>query len=234
VKVLWEGTGPRVAAGEVIVANVDIKVWQGSRQYLNTWDDRQPTTLVFDGKHVSGAWQQALEGHRAGSRILLVAPATQGFGPAGMAPTGVRPSDTLAEVFDIIGGYQPVASSAEPIVRPGRGAAPSDVTVQMLVRGTGAPIRAGSTFVTDYVAARWEDGVIVDSSYRRGGPTGFVLDARSVPPGWVQALAGVRVGSRVIVTVPGGLRNGQVMTPGGIGIPTGKAAVYELDVLDVV
>jgi peptidylprolyl isomerase len=91
---------------------------RNSRRYLNAWDARQPTTVVLDGKHVSSTWARALLDRKAGSRVLLVTPARQGFGPLGMAPAGVSPSDTLVEVFESLAatGRTP-RSAARPTIR---------------------------------------------------------------------------------------------------------------------
>jgi peptidylprolyl isomerase len=265
---LRRGAGRAVRAGEVVVTDLDMKVWRGGRQYLSTWATRQPTTVISDGRHVSPLWQRALTGRRPGARVLLISPAAQAFGPAGMAPVGVSPSDTLVEVFDVLGGYRPYAQvgpgsdgdrpygqeghgrgdhpagrvnrsdvprvevrpGAEPVVRAAgsRGPRPG---VRVLVRGAGPALRPGRPFVANYVAAQWATGRITDSSYERGGPSGFILAPGAVPPGWATALAGIPAGSRVELVVP--RAPGFTMTPGGVGAPPGRAAVYVLDLLDV-
>ncbi len=244
---LRRGSGRPVRAGDVVVTELDMKVWRGGRQYLSTWTTRQPTTVVFDGRHVSALWQRALAGRRPGARILLISPATQAFGAAGMAPVGVSPSDTLVEVFDVIGGYRPYAQVSSPSqtgagvprvdVRPGTepvvhgaGSLRARPGIRILVRGKGPALRPGRPFVTSYVAAQWRTGQITDSSYRRGGPSGFVLAPGAVPPGWAAALPGVPAGSRVELVVP--RDPGFTMTPGGVGAPPGPVAVYVLDLLD--
>jgi peptidylprolyl isomerase len=245
---LRRGSGRPVRAGDVVVTNLDMKVWRGGRQYLSTWATRQPTTAVFDGQHVSPLWQQALTGRRPGARVLLISPAAQAFGAAGMAPVGVSPTDTLIEVFDVIGGYRPdaqvsgrshargsglprvaVRPGAEPVVHPAGSGRPRP-GIRVLVRGKGPALRSGRPFVANYVAAQWTTGRITDSSYRRGGPSGFVLAPGVVPPGWAAALPGLPAGSRVELVVA--RDPGFHMTPGGVGAPPGSAAVYVLDVLD--
>lgn len=252
IRVLSPGSGRRIEPGDVAVTNVDIRVWDQGRQYLNTWETRQPTTAVFDGRHVAKTWEKSLIGQRAGSRVLLVTPATLGFGPQGMAPTRVLPSDTLIEVFDVIGGYRPgaqvpgvpraagaalpqvsVPPGAEPRVTVPKAKPPQRLSAETLIEGDGPAIRPGSTFVTNYMTATWKNGQVVDSSYRRGGPNGFVLGPKTVPPGWEQALTGVRKGSRVLVVVPEELGKGFTMTLGGVGAPPGQTMIYVFDILDV-
>jgi peptidylprolyl isomerase len=182
----------------------------------------------------------------------MVAPARLGFGPQGIAPPGVSPSDTLVEVFDIVGGYppgqqasgRPVAAQPdlprvvqqpgiEPVVQPAHRPAPTALRVGTLLAGDGPQVRPGSTVVVQYTGVLWDSGKPFDSSYRRGGPNGFVLAPRDVPPGWPAALTGVRAGSRMLVAVPAAMNQGFGMTRGGLAVPAGKAVVYVLDVLEV-
>jgi FKBP-type peptidyl-prolyl cis-trans isomerase len=251
IRVLSRGSGRITQPGEVVITDVEIKLWRDNRNYLNSWETQQPTTTIFDGQHVSPLWEKALIGRPAGSRVLLVAPARFGFGPRGMAPSRVDPLDTLIEVFDIIGGYRPnaqvtgeqrpavsplpqvtVAAGREPEITLPKTAPPSTLIKHTLIEGDGKAIGPGSVFVTSYVVATWDTGVY-DSTYRRGGPNGFRLGPRSVPPGWQQALTGVRAGSRVLVVVPEKMGRGFELTLGGIGAPAGKTLVYVFDILDV-
>jgi peptidylprolyl isomerase len=253
IRVLDRGSGEPTRRGQVVIANVDMRIWQGDKPYLSTWDTRQPTTVVLDGRHVGKAWERSLLGRRPGARVLLVSPATQAFGPLGQAPSRVSPSDSLIEVFDVVGGYAPdaqvngvptasaggglpevsVRRGQEPRVTVPSGRAPTTLTTRTLVSGSGPAVRPGSTVVANYVAATWDKGRVYDSSYRRGGPNGFVMAEGAVPPGWLDGLTGVRAGSRVLMVVPERLGRGFTMTPGGIGAPPRHSIVYVFDILDV-
>ncbi|GAB3674356.1 hypothetical protein GCM10027589_44330 [Actinocorallia lasiicapitis] len=253
VRVLDRGTGPRTTKDQAVIAHVDMRTWSDRKPYLSSWSAQQPTTVRFDGDKIGKAWETALVGRSPGARILLVTPARFGMGGGGRAPGQVDPGDTMVEVFDVIGGYPvdgqvtgaeqrpdpatfpqvKVEAGKEPAVTVGARRAPRELAVATLVQGTGAPIRAGSTFVTNYTAARWKAGDTYDSSYRRGGPNGFVLGPKSVPPGWERALDGVRAGSRVEIIVPKRLGKGFGTTLGGLGVPPGETIVYVMDILDV-
>ncbi len=254
VKVVIEGTGPEVKQGQVVVADVGIKVWQGNRDYLNSYDTMQPTTIALSGQSVSRTWDAALLGKRAGSRVVLVSPATQGFGPGGMAPSNVSPTDTLVVVFDIIGSYAPKAqvsgaaaaqgrNAALPAVaiRPGKAPditvpkgvpAPTKLVDTTLVQGQGPVVQPGQTVVVQYTSAIWEGGVEFDSTLNRRGPNGFILKPASTLPGWVQGLAGKRVGSRVLLVVPKAMGRGFQHTLGGATAPANSTMVYTIDLLD--
>ncbi|HEX4812174.1 MAG TPA: FKBP-type peptidyl-prolyl cis-trans isomerase [Nonomuraea sp.] len=202
ITVLSVGSGRRTVPGDVVLADVDIRRWSGNQPYMSTYDANQPTSVVFDGRQVAETWRQSLIGHPAGSRVMLVSPAAEAFGP-NLPLTGVSPSDTLVLVFDILGGYPPDArlvGRALPVV-------PADLTPadrpRTLISGSGREIVAGAKVVIQYVAASWPSRAVVDSSYRRGGPGAYTLRPGAVPPGWLEALVGQQAGCRLAVPSPG-------------------------------
>ncbi|MFI7633809.1 FKBP-type peptidyl-prolyl cis-trans isomerase [Nonomuraea sp. NPDC049400] len=214
ITVLSMGSGRRTLPGDVVLADVDIRRWSGNRPYMSTYDGNQPTAVVFDGRQVSETWRQSLIGRPAGSRVMLVSPASEALGP-NVPLTGLAPADTLVLVFDILGGYPPDArlvGRTLPVI-PGDlvpGAPP-----RVLIDGSGDEIVAGAKVVIQYVEASWPSRTVVDSSYRRGGPSAFVLEEGSVPDGWLEGLVGRRVGSRVAVSCFGD-----------------ESSLYVIDVLD--
>ncbi|UBU13205.1 FKBP-type peptidyl-prolyl cis-trans isomerase [Nonomuraea gerenzanensis] len=216
ITVLSVGSGRRTVPGDVVLTDVDIRGWSGNRPYLSTHDGHQPTKVVFDGRQVAETWRQSLIGRPAGSRVMLVSPAGEAMGPD-VPLTGVSPADTLVLVFDILGGYPADArlvGRTLPVVPAGL--TPADPP-RTLIDGSGPEVVAGSKVVIQYVAAAWPSRAVVDSSYRRGGPSAFTLVAGSVPEAWVGALAGRRVGSRVAVPSPGA-----------------EPVLYVIDILDTI
>ncbi|SEG98393.1 peptidylprolyl isomerase [Nonomuraea solani] len=202
ITVLSVGSGRRTVPGDVVLADVDIRRWSGNRPYSSTYDGNQPTTVVFDGRRVADTWRQSLIGRPAGSRIMLVGTAAEALGP-NPAPAGLSPTDTLVLVFDILGGYPADArlvGRTLPVI-------PADLTPsappRTIIDGSGREVVAGAKVVVQYVAAAWPSRTVVDSSYRRGGPSAFTLRRGQVPAAWLDALVGQRVGSRVAVPSPG-------------------------------
>ncbi|MEV0619727.1 FKBP-type peptidyl-prolyl cis-trans isomerase [Nonomuraea sp. NPDC050404] len=216
ITVVSVGSGRRTVPGDVVLADVDIRRWSGNRPHLSTYDGHQPTTVVFDGRQVSETWRQALIGRPAGSRVMLVSPAGEAMGP-NMRLTGLSPADTLVLVFDILGGYPADArlvGRTLPVV-------PADLTPatppRTIIAGSGQEVTAGSKVVIQYVAVSWPSRAVVDSSYRRGGPSAFTLEPGQVPAAWAGALTGQRVGSRVAVPSPGD-----------------RPMIYVIDILDTI
>jgi peptidylprolyl isomerase len=232
VKVLLTGKGRQLARTDVAVVNVAIWTWRQGKPYLDTYRTRQPTSVRLGGDQVSRAWDAALVGKRAGSRVLLVAPAKLGFGKDAIAPANVEPSDTLVLVFDVVGGYR-ATRAFEPALKLPASQPPAALRTVELRRGTGPVARRGSTVVLHYTGVTWPDAALFDSSYRRGAPNGFVLEPGAVPPGWLDALAGLPAGSSVLVSVPASLGKGFTATPGGLVVPPGAAVCYRLDLIDV-
>ncbi|MEU4571091.1 FKBP-type peptidyl-prolyl cis-trans isomerase [Nonomuraea sp. ATR24] len=217
VVLLSHGAGRRTMPGDVVLADVEIRRWSGNEPHLSTYEANQPVTVVFDGRAVPRTWQEALIGRAAGSRVLLVGPAVQTLGPD-MRLDGVPPAETLVVVFDIIGGYPP---DARLVGRP-LPTVPADLTpaapARTLIGGSGAEVMPGDKIVIQYVAASWPTREVVDSSYKRGGPSAYRLTPDTVPPGWVDGLRGQRVGGRVAIGSPTSSR--------------GEPTLYVIDILD--
>ncbi|MFE0176823.1 FKBP-type peptidyl-prolyl cis-trans isomerase [Streptomyces sp. NPDC059002] len=253
MKVLKEGDGPETRKGQVVVTDVDMRLWEKNKPLLDTYRLEQPTTAVLDGEHVARTWDQALLGRKAGSRVLMVAPATHGFGPHGMAPAQVPPGNHMVLVFDVIGGYAPKqqvpegssgpadGKSGEPVVRvdPGKdpqitswGTPPRKATARTLVAGDGAEIGEGDTAVVQWSGREWGKKNPFGSTYLRSGPNGFIVKKGAVPPGWYEALKGRKVGTRLLLTVPKTQDPSFTMTKGGVGVPKGKDVAYVIDILD--
>ncbi|MFC7305851.1 FKBP-type peptidyl-prolyl cis-trans isomerase [Streptomyces monticola] len=251
MKVLKDGDGALTRKGQVVVTDVDMRIWESGRELMDTYRLEQPTTAVLDGQHVSRTWDQALLNRKAGSRVMLVSPATHGFGPHGMAPAQVKPSDHMVLVFDVIGGYDPkqqaagasstpagdgfpgvtVAPGQEPVLS-GWGPAPKKLADRTLVAGKGPRVKAGQSVVLQYTGLEWGKKDPFNSTYRRSGPNGFVMKDEAMLPGWYPSLLGKPVGSRLLITVPAGQRPGFTHTKGALAAPKNKPTAYVVDVVD--
>ncbi|MGW4469885.1 FKBP-type peptidyl-prolyl cis-trans isomerase [Nonomuraea sp. NPDC004354] len=227
VSVLSEGSGPFTKRGDVVLTEVEIRRWDGAKPYVTTYDTKQPLTVVLDGRHVSPAWERALLGRPAGSRVMLVGPAHLGYGPP-EALGSAAPGETLVLVFDILAGYPPDAR----LVGKRLPDLPDPLREGVLIDGSGPPVTRGSRVVVQYVGARWPSGKVFDSSSAGGGPRVVVLEDGAVPPGWVEGLDGRRVGSRVAITTPAVPEKG--VTTGGMTVPAGSRLVYVVDVIGLV
>ena len=84
--------------------------------------------------------------------------------------------------------------------------APSSLTQQTLIKGTGSAVAKGDTLIANYVGETWAPKAgkpnVFDSSFKRGSPAAFVIGAGAVIAGWDKTLVGKKLGSQVLLTVP--------------------------------
>ncbi|MGP3691504.1 FKBP-type peptidyl-prolyl cis-trans isomerase [Streptomyces sp. IBSNAI002] len=245
VDVVRSGSGKTVEADEIVIADIDIRVWEGNREYLSTWTGGHPNSVIMDGTHVSRSWDTSLIGKKAGSRVVLTAPASVGFGPNLLPPTGTKASDTLIVVFDILGSYAKDAAAQGEKAEQGAGApglptvefdsagvpklsfpdaaAPKEPAAATLLTGKGEKVAPTDTVVVQFSHQPWGSPTPDQTSYNPRAPRSFNLDGEGVPAGWKQFVAGATVGSRLVVAEPGA---GKDAADGG--------GAYVIDIIDVI
>jgi len=101
----------------------------------------------------------------------------------------------------------------------------TDITV-----GTGEVATAGKKLTVNYSGAL-TDGRVFDSSYTRGTPFEFTLGAGDVIQGWDKGFAGMKVGGKRRLVIPGELAYGSGGVPGLI--PSNATLVFEVELLGV-
>ena len=82
---------------------------------------------------------------------------------------------------------------------------PSDLVVQILEAGDGAPVAEGQSITVHYSGWLW-DGTTFDSSWGRGEPISFVIARGSLIDGWVDGIVGQPVGSKLLLQRAAGVR----------------------------
>lgn len=102
VVVLEQGTGEEVQAGQSIDVNYYGQVWNGS-MFDNSYDRGSSIQFPIGVGAVIAGWDDALVGKQIGSRVLVSIPPHLGYGERGMPAAGIRGTDTLVFVVDIIG-----------------------------------------------------------------------------------------------------------------------------------
>jgi FKBP-type peptidyl-prolyl cis-trans isomerase len=107
VKPLITGTGPAVAAGQMVVVQYTAVIWRTGKVFSSTWSGSAPTGFqvgVETGGPIAGL-NIGLVGQRVGSRVLLTIPPDEGYGPKGESSVGITGTDTLVFVVDILGVF---------------------------------------------------------------------------------------------------------------------------------
>lgn len=100
--VLIEGTGPVVAKGQTIVVDYLGQVYRGRKPFDESYS-KEPTSFPIGVGGVVKGWDQGLVGVKVGSRVVLAIPPALGYGKQGNKQAGIKGTDTLYFVVDVLG-----------------------------------------------------------------------------------------------------------------------------------
>jgi peptidylprolyl isomerase len=76
--------------------------WRTKKVFDSSWSRSEPWgTPIGEGQVISG-WDKGLVGQTVGSRVLLVIPPADGYGKTGSSAAGIKATDDLVFVIDII------------------------------------------------------------------------------------------------------------------------------------
>ncbi|MFV0373271.1 FKBP-type peptidyl-prolyl cis-trans isomerase [Microbacterium sp.] len=182
---------------------------------------------------------------REGSRIVGAIPASD-LSEQVVQGVALGENDAVVAVIDVDRVYLPAANGAPqyndgaglpavvlaPDGRPGvvipNAVAPSQLVVQVLKKGTGAPVTAADAVRVHYTGLTWAEKTVFDSSWQKGASATFTLDG--VVPGFAQALEGQTVGSQILAIIPPDLGYGDQESA---SIPAGSTLVFVIDILGV-
>ena len=160
-----------------------------------------------------------------------------------VAGCGTNNADT-AHIVPAPAAAQPVQFAAPPkIVTPGSGALSTEPTVKVpskaaptalvtknLIAGTGATAKVGETITVNYIGVLYKGGKTFDSSWSRKAPTAFPLTSGSVIIGWIDGIAGMRVGGRRELIIPPSLAYGATVQG---TIPANSTLIFIVDLLAI-
>lgn len=101
VKTVIKGNGPEVKASQTVLAHYVGKIWGTDKQFDSSWERGQPATFALN--QVVKGWSQGLTGVPVGSRVLISIPPSLGYGKEGNKQGGIKGTDTLVFVVDVLG-----------------------------------------------------------------------------------------------------------------------------------
>lgn len=248
VTTLHQGKGPKIADGDLVVADYVGYRWHGKdhRLIASTYDSGHPAAFPY-GRLVTGL-NKAFAGQRPGSRVLAVIPPAQGYGANGYPQLQVGGSDSLVFVLDVRGAYhntaaahgdpQPqndprlprVTTGGTPDLKIPATAPPAGLQVRTIIKGDGSPVQARKLVVFHDVAKIWRNGKIFESSRERGRPDSVIAGAGQMLAGWDRAVVGQPVGSRVLVVMPPKFAYG-AKGHSASGIMPGDTLAFVIDIL---
>jgi FKBP-type peptidyl-prolyl cis-trans isomerase len=102
---LIRGTGPVVKKGKLLVAQYEGVIWRTGKVFDSSWQHGVPAGFQIGSGQVIKGWDDGLVGKRVGSQVLLVVPPADGYGTQGQTAAGIKGTDTLVFVVDILGTY---------------------------------------------------------------------------------------------------------------------------------
>lgn len=155
------------------------------------------------------------------------APATPATpGPEGATPTvtpkPIEPSDNLDAIT--------VSDAEDPEVEVDAPFAIDETRTEVLSEGDGDTLTGTATAKVNYKGVNGRTGEVFDESYTGGEPVAFGLD--QVVAGFSKGLTGQKIGSRVLIAMPGS--DGYDSQGGNpqAGIEVGDTLIFVVDIVD--
>lgn len=249
-KILVEGDGAVVAAGDLLVADYVGQVWGAETFFDSSFDrgdkatppGRTPTGFTIGKQQVVNGWDVGLVGLKVGTRVLLSLPPQDGYGATGNEGAGILGTDTIVFVVDIVNTFsakaggqadaKPVTPAAtevtitgdlgaEPTIKVNTGVPePKENKFSVVATGTGDPIEDGKNAVFQVVAVPW-DGTEGGSSWKDEA----IQQAPISPDSILKDMIGVPIGSRILLLVPSTPADEATQNPGS------PASAYVIDVV---
>jgi FKBP-type peptidyl-prolyl cis-trans isomerase len=106
-KTLIQGSGPALTKGEYVIAQYVGVIWRTGKVFDSSEVDGAPFGFQIGAtpSQVIPGWNDGLLGKKVGSRIMLVIPPKDGYGSQGSSQAGIKGTDTLVFVIDLLAAY---------------------------------------------------------------------------------------------------------------------------------
>lgn len=98
---LIQGEGDTVEKGQTITVNYLGQVYGGEKPFDESYS-REPASFGIGVGQVVSGWDKTLVGAKVGSRMMLALPPSWGYGKKGNPNAGIKGTDTLYFVVDIL------------------------------------------------------------------------------------------------------------------------------------
>ncbi|MFT4188587.1 MAG: FKBP-type peptidyl-prolyl cis-trans isomerase [Aeromicrobium sp.] len=249
--VVDKGDGAELEEGDYVKLNlISVENTEGAEPF-STYDQGTPLPLQLKASETSGLPQAVVDeltDVREGAKVLVALTLADIYGDQAeqAEAQGQDLSLVMVYYFDLQdrievaphGEEQDLPKESPVPVTDGdevtgieAGDAPAKATqeVYTVVEGDGAKVEETDAVFVNYHGQIYPAGETFDSSFENGGPT--ILGLNQVIPCWTEGLAGVTVGSRVVLTCPADKAYGDSPPEGG-PIKAGDALTFVIDVLD--
>jgi FKBP-type peptidyl-prolyl cis-trans isomerase len=245
-----EGSGPLLEEGQLALTGLAaFNGTTGDEIQVTGFGDEDGVPLVVNASATMPGIAKGLGCAREGSRVAVVVPEKDGFGPNGNPASGVQPGDSIVFVLDVQRAFPARADGAAQLTRDGFPAVvlapdgrpgitvpkqdpPKSLQQETLLAGSGEVVEDGDTVVVNYTGVLWNEGTVFDSSWENGAPTTFTVgtDAQVIP-GFSKAIVGQKVGSQVGVIIPPSEGYGDQENQ---TVPANSTLFFVVDILGVI
>ena len=99
---LIEGEGPEVKEGDNVTVDYYGAVWGADEPFDESYSRGTPASFGLTPGGLIEGWVKGLQGVKVGSRVMLVIPPEQGYGPQGSGEA-IPGNSTLVFVIDVLG-----------------------------------------------------------------------------------------------------------------------------------
>lgn len=192
----------------------------------------------FPLNQVIPGWTEGVQLMSEGDRYRFYVPPELAYGEQGTPGGPIGPNEAL--IFDVelikVTNAQRNADAASKFLadnaaKPGVKKTASGLQYQVLAEGkAGGKQPTDASKVSVHYEGRLVDGTVFDSSYQRGEPIEFPLNA--VIPGWTEGVQLMSEGDKFRLFIPPALGYGEGGTPGG-PIGPNEALVFDVELLKV-
>ncbi|QTD97491.1 FKBP-type peptidyl-prolyl cis-trans isomerase [Streptomyces cyanogenus] len=252
VKTLIAGSGRTVAENDFVQADYLGQIWSTGKVFDNSYDRKRPLVIQLAQGSVIDGWRYALAGKKTGSRVEIAVPPTWGYGKEGNAKAGIKGTDTLVFVIDLIDSFNSKSSAkGEPVpqtdaalpkvatntdgevpkVTIPKAGPPKKLVSAYVLEGDGPELKADQAVLCQFQGLVWDSGKTFERTYGSGRLSQFGLEQmQQAVKGLAQGLTGKKVGSRVLIVIPPELGYGDNPPSGGV-IEKGSTLVFTVDIL---
>ena len=244
-RVIFEGEG-NVFTGRNLIEFEFAGYNGGNGQLLQetAFDGQNPAPGFFGPDSIPN-FCSALVGAKEGSRVVAIFPPKDAHDGRGVESLGVGPNDSFVFIFDLSRVYLEKAAGSAVAPEAGMPAvvttpegipgvtipktdAPAELRIAQLVKGSGDTVESGDNVTMHYSGFLWANGTKFDSSWDRGTPAQFQVVEGQLIEGFLSAVVGQPVGTRVVVVIPPSLGYGD---QGSATIPANSTLVFVIDIL---
>jgi peptidylprolyl isomerase len=101
VQPLISGSGRTVAKGDRVTVQYVGVVWPGGKVFDSSWTEDNPARFSIGTNQTIAGWD-GIVGQKVGSEVMLVVPPDKAYGVEGRAEFGIKGTDSLVFVVDIL------------------------------------------------------------------------------------------------------------------------------------